>query len=100
VDPVKLAGLGAAGAITAVSGLVSTIATLSLEDGRELGLLPDLAGQAGDAGVLLIEEDHNPVSIRFTRAAGSAMLAPPSADVTFRAIDGGDRRHRTASLHV
>lgn len=39
-----------------VSGLVFTIATLNLEDGSELELLPDLVGQAGDVDVLLFQE--------------------------------------------
>lgn len=67
-----------------MSGGELTVATLNLQDGRELGLLPDLAGQVTDIDVLYLQEarafDFDGQQRRFR---AEELLAPLGLDRSF-----------------
>lgn len=67
-----------------MSGAELTVATLNLEDGRELELLPDLVGQVADIDILLFQEarsfDFDGQALRFRT---EELLAPLGLDRSF-----------------
>jgi endonuclease/exonuclease/phosphatase family metal-dependent hydrolase len=67
-----------------VSGVVLTVATLNLEDGRELHLLPDLARQVADLDILLFQEAKGfTFSGQRLRFLAEELLTPLGLDRSF-----------------
>ena len=67
-----------------VDGSMLTVATLNLEAGRELGLVPELVSQAGDVDILLFQEgrafNFDGQALRFR---AEELLAPLGLDRSF-----------------
>ena len=83
-----------------------TVATLNLEEGREVNMLPDLVGQAGDVDLLLLQEGKNwQANAQRTRFRAERLLSSIGLDRSLMTPGTGSMSHtlifwRTRRLHA